>query len=86
VKMAGQETVAHPTLAVAGFARGRASNITIEESPAGDSRRARTPNRPDTISTGIAARQFQRTFVGDGMEVWVPIDEWVAVHRDLART
>lgn len=74
------------TLAVAGF-RETDLNITVEDSQL-SIRGSQTEERPDQVflHRGIAARQFQRTFVlADGVEVDGASMEDGLLHIDLLR-
>lgn len=78
-------TILRITLAVAGFTRGEL-DVTLEENQLTiRGRQAEDPDR-DYIHRGIAARQFQRTFVlADGMEVTGAALENGLLTIDLAR-
>jgi HSP20 family molecular chaperone IbpA len=81
----GDATMLRITLAVAGFSR-EEMEITLEENQL--SIRGRQTDDPDReyLHRGIAARQFQRTFVlADGMEVTGAALENGLLIIDLAR-
>jgi HSP20 family molecular chaperone IbpA len=66
---AGKPARIHITLAVAGFGRDDIE-VTIEENELTVSGRQKEESGREYLHRGIAARQFQRTFVlADGMEV-----------------
>ena len=73
------------TLAVAGFTRDQL-DVTIEESQLVIRGRQQDDKSRQFLHRGIAARQFQRTFVlADGMEVEAATLEHGLLHVDLDR-
>jgi len=85
VRAEGEATRLRITLAVAGFTRDEL-DVTLEENQlAIRGRQADDPDR-EYLHRGIAARQFQRTFVlADGMEVTGASMENGLLTIDLAR-